>query len=448
MKKILLIGAGRSTPSLLRYLSRVAGLYDWKVVVGDLSKEHAEQMIQGLPNVEAIIFDIHNPSQREVEIAHADLVISMVPARFHAIVAKACVAHGTDMLTASYVSPDIAEMDVDARAKGMLILMECGLDPGIDHMSAMRVMNQISSRSGKLISFETFTGGLLAPNPEKDNPWEYKFTWNPRNVVLAGQGIIKFIHENRYKYIPYHRLFRRTEIIHIPGYGYFEGYANRDSLKYVDVYGLRGLHTLFRGTLRRVGFCKAWDIFVQLGATDDSYEMEHVAQMTHRDFLNSFLSFNPHDSVELRLAHYLQLDLDSDEMYKLRWLGMFSEEVIGLDQGTPAQLLEHILKKRWTMTEDDKDMIVMWHKFDFEEAGTQRQIQSYMVSIGEDAKHTAMAQTVGLPLGIAAKLILNKQISLSGVHVPILPEVYNPILNELTEAGIRFSEIETSPAHK
>lgn len=448
MNTILLIGAGRSTPSLIRYLNRLAESFGWKIKVGDLSESLVNQSIQNAPLVEGMVFDLHNPSQREIEIAHADLVISMVPARFHYIVAKACLAHGTHLLTASYVSPEIKEMDAEARRKNVLMLMECGLDPGIDHMSAMHVMNHISERSGRLISFETFTGGLLATDPERENPWDYKFTWNPRNVVLAGQGQIKFIHEGKYKYIPYHRLFRRTEIIHIPGHGYFEGYANRDSLKYLNVYGLAGIHTLYRGTLRRVGFSKAWDIFVQLGATDDSYEMDYVDKMTHRDFLNSFLSFNPHDSVELRLAHYLQLDLESEEMYKLRWLGMFTDERVGLTKGTPAQILEHILKKRWTMTQEDRDMIVMWHKFDFEVRGQNRQIQSYTVSVGEDSIHTAMANTVGLPLGIAARLILTDRITIRGVNIPILPEIYEPILSELATYGIKFEERELSSTIK
>ncbi|MEM8892553.1 MAG: saccharopine dehydrogenase C-terminal domain-containing protein, partial [Bacteroidota bacterium] len=334
------------------------------------------------------------------------------------------------------------EMDKEAREKGLLFLMECGLDPGIDHMSAMRVMDQIRAKNLELKGFETFTGGLIAPESTLDNPWEYKFTWNPRNVVLAGQGIVKFIQEGRYKYFPYHRLFRRIEMLHVPEYGYFEGYANRDSLKYLDVYKLRGINTLYRGTLRRPGFCKAWDIFVQLGATDDKYEMEGVDKMTHRQFINSFLSYDPHNSVELKLAHYMGLDLDGEEMFKLKWLGLFQEELIGLEKGTPAQILEHILKKSWSLKEEDKDMIVMLHLFDFIDQGKKRRVQSHMVVKGDDSLNTAMAKTVGLPMAIAAKQLLIGNMKAEGVQIPVIPEIYNPILDELSLLGIDFVERE------
>lgn len=294
-----------------------------------------------------------------------------------------------------------------------------------------------------MTGFETFTGGLLADNTVKDNPWQYKFTWNPRNVVMAGTGNVKFVQEGRYKYIPYQKLFKRTEVIHIPGHGYFEGYANRDSLKYLDLYDLRGIKTLYRGTLRRLGFCKTWDIFIQLGATDDTYEMEDVAQMTHRQFINAFLSYNPHDSIELKLAHYLNLGLESEEMYRLKWLDLFSDELVGLEKGTPAQILEHILKKKWTIDESDLDMIVMWHKFDFIENGRPKQIQSHMVAIGEDQVNTAMSKTVGLPMAIAAKMILKGELKLTGTQIPTQAEIYEPVLAELQNLGFDFQERET-----
>lgn len=441
MKHILILGSGRSADTLIRYLLQHCESHGWKIRVGDLDVEAARQKIGDHPHASAIRFDIHHINQRNQWIQEADLVISMLPARFHGLVAETCLHYGKNMLTASYVTEEIRQLDAEARRKGCMILMECGLDPGIDHMSAMQVIDQIRAEGHTLTGFETFTGGLLAPS-EDDNPWQYKFTWNPRNVVIAGSGGVKFIQEGTYKYIPYHRLFRRTEVIFIPGHGYFEGYANRDSLKYLDVYGLRGIRTLFRGTLRPPGFCKAWDIFIQLGATDDTYEMEDVANMTHRDFVNAFLAYNPRDSVELKLAHYLQLDLEGEIMYKLKWLGMFEHEPVGLTRGTPAQILEHILRKKWSLKPDDRDMIVMWHKFDFLDQGVPKRKNSYMVVKGEDASHTGMAQTVGLPLGIAARRVMEGKISLQGVHVPIEQEIYGPILDELSGYGITFHEVE------
>ncbi|MEM6801234.1 MAG: saccharopine dehydrogenase C-terminal domain-containing protein [Bacteroidota bacterium] len=442
MKQILIIGAGRSATTLIEYLLNVCELENWKLLLGDLNLDLAQEKIGESIAAEAFRFDAHDEANTDSWVAKADIVISMLPARFHALLARPCLKHKKHFLTASYVSDEIREMDAEAREKGLLFLMECGLDPGIDHMSAMRVMDDIRAKNYELKGFETFTGGLIAPESTLDNPWEYKFTWNPRNVVLAGQGIVKFIQEGRYKYFPYHRLFRRTEMLHVPEYGYFEGYANRDSLKYLDVYKLRGINTLYRGTLRRPGFCKAWDIFVQLGATDDQYEMEGVDKMTHRQFINSFLSYDPHNSVELKLAHYMGLDLEGEEMFKLKWLGLFNEDLIGLEKGTPAQILEHILKKSWKLDEEDKDMIVMLHLFDFIGEGRARRIQSHMVVKGDDTIQTAMAKTVGYPLGIAAKLLLTAKMQATGVQIPVIPEIYNPILDELSGLGIDFVERE------
>lgn len=442
MEKVLVLGAGRSATSLISYLLDQAEKFDWQIVVADYALQLAEDKVKQHPKGKAIAFNINDEAQRTEVISEADVVISMLPARFHPTVAEACLSFSKHLLTASYVSEEMKALDAQAKEKGLLFLNECGLDPGIDHMSAKKVIDQIRGKGYELRAFESFTGGLLKPNKEEDNPWEYKFTWNPRNVVLAGQGEVKFIQEGRYKYIPYNKLFRRTETIHIPGFGYFEGYANRDSLKYMDVYELAGIQTLYRGTLRRPGYCKAWDVFVQLGATDDTYQMEAVDKMTHRQFINTFLSYNPNDSVELKLAHYLKLDIDGPEMHKMRWLGMFEETLVGLQKGSPAQVLEQILKKKWTINDDEQDQIVMWHLFDYMDGDVHKQVRSAMVADGEDASITAMAKTVGLPLGIATKLLLQGKIEARGVQIPITPEFYNPILGELESLGFSFIEEE------
>jgi saccharopine dehydrogenase-like NADP-dependent oxidoreductase len=440
MQTILILGAGRSATSLINYLLLKSGDHNYQVVVADRDLPLVKKKLADHPNGKAVSFEIEKEQVLNELIGSSDLVISMLPARFHDNVARACIRIKKNMLTASYVSEELKSMEKEVEDAGIMFLMECGLDPGIDHMSAMREIDKIRANGNELTHFETFTGGLLAPQSELHNPWKYKFTWNPRNVVLAGQGTVKFIQEGRYKYIPYRKLFRRTEIVEIPGYGFFEGYANRDSLKYLDVYGLKNIKTLYRGTFRRPGFCKAWDVFIQLGATDDTYELENVAEMTHRQFINSFLSFNPDDSIELKLAHYLNLELNSEIMFKLKWLGMFKEEKIGLDNGTPAQILEHILKKKWSMGPDDKDLIVMWHKFVYKSNGRSKEANVYTVVQGENSEETAMAKTVGLPLGTAATLMLNGSILKRGIHVPIDSDIYTPILEELESAGITFIE--------
>lgn len=441
MKNILLLGAGQSASTLIEYLLKLSDNKGWNISIGDVDENLANE--KGKGRARGFAFNVTNETQLTDEVSKVDLVISMLPARFHMIVAHACLKLSKHLVTASYVNEEMKALDEEAKTKGLVFLNECGLDPGIDHMSAMQVIDRIRSKGNELIGFESFTGGLLAPT-EDENPWKYKFTWNPRNVVLAGQGIVKFIQEGRYKFIPYQRLFRRTEIVHIPKYGEFEGYANRDSLKYLDVYNLRGIKTLFRGTFRRPGFGKAWNIFVQLGATDDSYQMEGVEKMTHRQFINSFLSYNPGDSVELKLAHYLSLDLHGDIMHKLKWVGAFSEELVGLKEGTPAQILQTILKKKWTLNNEDRDMIVMWHKFNYIDKSNndkETEIHSSIVTIGEDTINTAMSKTVGLPLGIATKLILEDKVQSKGVLIPIIKELYEPILAELSEDfGFDFTE--------
>ncbi len=440
MKKILILGAGKSTPYLIKYLLEQSEINDWKIVLADSDIRQAQERLGRTSFGQAVRVDISDPNQSSVLIQEADIVISMLPAMFHFDVASLCLSNSKPLVTASYLTPAIQSLDRECREKGIFILSETGLDPGLDHLSAMQVIDQIRTEGHELTDFESFTGGLVAPECDT-NLWNYKFTWNPRNVVLAGQGTpVKFIQEGKYKYIPYHRLFRRTEVIEIPGYGRFEGYPNRDSLRYIDVYGLRGIGTMFRGTLRRAGFCRAWDVFIQLGATDDSYVLYDSENMTYRDFINSFLAYNPHDSVELKLMQYLHIDQDDPVMDKLKWLGVFDKVKIGLKNATPAQVLEHLLKDKWNMEPEDRDMIVMWHKFIYgdKNTGIKKLKTCSMVVEGHDQRYTGMAKTVGLPLGIATKMLLTGKMKLVGVHLPILKEIYQPVLEELKQYDIDF----------
>lgn len=441
MRNILVIGAGRSSSELIKYLLNKSTAEQLFVVVADISLENAQEHAQGHKNAKAILFDVFNGEQRREEIKKADLVISMLPARFHIEVAKECIEFGKHMVTASYVSKEMKALDAEARAKGLVFMNEIGVDPGIDHMSAMQVIDRIRDNGAKILLFESFTGGLVAPESD-NNLWNYKFTWNPRNVVLAGQGgAAKFIQEGTYKYIPYHKLFRRTEFLTLNGDGKFEAYANRDSLKYRSVYGLEDIPTMYRGTIRKVGFSRAWNIFVQLGMTDDTYTIEDSENMSYRDFTNLFLAYSPSDSVELKLRSYLKIDQDDVMWDKLLELDIFNpDKRVGLKNATPAQILQKILSDSWTLAEDDKDMIVMHHKFGYEIDGEKRQIESSLVVKGENQTYTAMAKTVGLPVAMAALKILNREITTPGVQIPITKEIYEPILKELEEFGIRFTE--------
>lgn len=441
MRNILIIGAGRSSASLIKYLLDKSTEEKLKIIVGDISIADAESKIENHPNASAIKLDVFNSAERKNAIKNADIVISMLPARFHLEVAKDCITFNKNMVTASYISDEMLALDEEAKDKGLVFMNEIGVDPGIDHMSAMKVIDEIHDNGGKMLLFESFTGGLVAPESD-NNLWNYKFTWNPRNVVTAGQGgAAMFIQEGTYKYIPYHKLFRRTEFLQINGSGNFEAYANRDSLKYRSIYGLENIKTMYRGTIRKIGFSRAWNTFIQLGMTDDTYTIENSEAMSYRDFTNLFLAYSPTDSVELKLRSYLKIDQDDIMWGKLVELDIFNpNKKVGLENATPAQILQKILSDKWTLEQDDKDMIVMHHKFGYSLNGKKHQIESSMVSIGENQTYTAMAKTVGLPVAIAALKILNKEIKTPGVQRPITKEVYTPILKELENYGIIFKE--------
>lgn len=441
MRNILIIGAGRSATCLIRYLLDKSSSEKLFITIGDISLGAAEKFTKNHTNAKGILLDVFNKDEREKAVKNCDMVISMLPARFHIEVAKDCITFGKNLVTASYISDEMQNLDKEAKAKGLVFMNEIGVDPGIDHMSAMKVIDNIRDKGGKLLLFESFTGGLVAPESD-DNLWNYKFTWNPRNVVLAGQGgAAEFLQEGLYKYIPYNRLFRRTELIKIDGYGKFEVYANRNSLKYHDVYGFKDILTLYRGTIRRVGFSRAWNVFVQLGMTEDGYTIPDSENLTYRKYVNLFLPYSPTDSVELKFRHNLKIDQDDLIWEKLEELDIFNDKKkLGIKNATPAQALQKILMDKWTLAEDDKDMIVMYHKFGYELDGETYQIDSSMLTMGEDQTYTAMAKTVGLPVAIAALKILNKEISTPGVLRPIAKEVYEPILEELENYGINFKE--------
>ena len=442
MKTILVLGAGLSSSTLIRYLLDHSCEFGWKIVLGDISHELASRKINKHPNGEAVQFNAHDPAQSAALIQKADVVISMLPAAMHSLVARSCIEHRAHLITASYVSDEIRALDEQAKAGGLLFLSEVGVDPGIDHMSAMRIIDRIKAQGGKIRAFESSTGGLVAPEND-NNPWNYKFTWNPRNVVVAGQGVSRFLHNGRIKYIPYHRLFNRTETVEIQDIGKFEIYPNRDSLKYRDIYGLEGVQTLFRGTMRRLGYSQAWDVFVQLGMTDDSYVIENSEGMTYREFVDSYLPYEKNIPIEAKLAKYLKIAEDSGIMAKLKWSGIFERTKIGLKRATPAQILQNLIEPKWKLAPEEKDMIVMYHLLEYEIDDIQKRLVSTLVVKGTDQEHTAMAITVGLPVAIAAKLLLTGRISAVGIQLPISREIYEPVLAELEEYGVRFVEEET-----
>lgn len=443
MKTILVIGAGRSATVLIDYLLKTAVSHDWSVLVADANKALADEKVEGHQRGTAHQLDVNDKHTRQELIGKADIVASLLPAHLHHIVAQDCIELRKHLVTASYVNSQMLKLNEAAKNANLIFMGEMGLDPGIDHMSAVQQIDAIRDEGGTLTSFKSYAGGLVADDCEGDNPWRYKFTWNPRNVVLAGQGTAQYFEHGEYKYIPYSRLFKQYELVEVPGSGLFEAYANRDSLLYRNAYRLTDIPTIKRMTLRKKGFCDAWSALVDLGLTDDSYPILDSEHLTYRQLVNAYLSSRTEgQTMRHAVAEFLGVGQSSSVLDKLEWLGLFKDEPIGLKKASPAQILQHLLLQKWTLLEEDRDLIVMQHEFEFMLKNKKHRRTSTMLLEGEDNVHTGMAKLVGLPVGIFVKLIAEGKVKQAGVHIPVSPEVYTPVLKELEGFGVIFKEQE------
>jgi len=443
MKKVLIIGSGKSSTIMVKYLSNNSERLNIKVTIGSSNFEKLRKKFIDCPNLELVELNVNNEIELENKIKENDYIISYVPAFMHPIVAKYCLKHRKHMLTASYVSKEIREMEREIKENGLIFLNELGVDPGIDHMSAMRIINRIKSEGGVLEAFYSNTGGLIAPEND-NNPWHYKFTWNPRNVILAGQGgPAKYKENGKIKYIPYTQLFKRTFRTTVLNYGEFDVYANRDSLIYESLYSIEGIPTLFRGTFRKPPFCQVWNIFVQLGLTENNYIIDNLDKLTFRDFLNMFLPDINSLTPEEKICKIFNLSVDSSEFHALKFSGIFDNNLIPLKEGTPAQVIQLLLEDKLKLEPGDKDMIVMQHIFKYTINNKKKELKSSLVVIGKDEVNTAMALTVGMPTAYALELLLTGKFNKPGVYIPVIPELYEPILNKLeSELNIMFIEEE------
>ena len=440
MNSILIIGAGRSSSALIRYVLEKAAEKGWTVIVADADPTLADRKVAGHPNGRAVWLDVNKANDRRDLIGRADVVVSLLPAHLHIEVAYDCIKLKKHLITASYVSQEMWRLGDEARSRELIFMGEMGLDPGIDHMSAMKIIDEIKGKGGKLTAFRSYTGGLIAPESD-NNPWHYKFTWNPRNVVLAGQGTAQFLENGKFKYIPYNRLFKEYRLIDVPGMGEFEAYANRDSLLYREVYGLEGIPNILRGTIRYRGFCDAWNALVKIGLTDGSYPILDSDKLSYHELMEAYLSEqNSVGSVKERIARLLREEVDSPVMRKLDWLGLFRKKRIRLPNASPALILENLLLEKWALRKEDKDMIIMQHEFEYELDGQNHMQTSTLVMKGNDEMDTAMARLVGLPLGIFVRLVMEGKIQSMGVNIPVMAEVYEPVLAELKEYGVVFED--------
>jgi saccharopine dehydrogenase (NADP+, L-glutamate forming) len=436
MKKILILGAGRSSVFLIEHLLLQAGK-TIELTVADQTLAGAEEKTGRNPLAATLALDVNNREALYAALAEHDIVISMLPATMHLFVAHACLAEGKHLFTASYVSPEMRMLHHEAAAKGLLFMNELGLDPGIDHMSAMQMFDKIKEDEGEITSFKSYCGGLVAP-VSNDNPWGYKFSWNPRNVILAGQGTARWLENGKLHYAPYHRLFSESESIHVPGYGAFDAYANRDSLGYIDAYGLHDIRTMKRGTLRQSGFCKAWNALVQMGITDDSFTLRIPDGTPWGSFSRAFLpGDNP--SWKQSLCALMHWQEDDHALAMLAYTGIFDDEhTISSAAGSPAHFLQQQLEQKWKLRKGDLDRVVMIHEVEYLRHGKQHQLSASLVLDGNSDTHTAMAKTVGLPLAVFTLLFVQGKIKATGVHIPVSKEIYEPVMEGLGELGISF----------
>jgi saccharopine dehydrogenase-like NADP-dependent oxidoreductase len=436
MQHILVLGAGLSSSYLIKYLLANVKKENWHITVADQSLALAESKIKKHPLAKAIALDVSNKEQREAEIKKADIVVSLLPPTLHILAAKECIKCKKHLVTASYISDEMKSLHNQALKADVLFLNEIGLDPGIDHLSAMEMIHGIQTKGGEIVSFKSYCGGLVAPEFD-NNPWNYKFTWNPRNVILAGQATAKYLEDAQVKFIPANRIFTQTEDVSVKGYGKFESYANRDSLGYIEPYGLMTAKTVLRGTLRRKGYSLNWNNLIKLGLTDDTFHIQHSHEMSYRNFLSAFIPGANNVNIEDKLSEFLNISKSSKEYKRITWLGLLSNDLIGLKNASPAQILQNLLQQKWKLEKTDLDMIVMKHEITYKIGSKIQKADSTLVVKGEDEVYTAMSKTVGLPLAIATKLILQGKIKSRGVQMPISEEFYKPILKELEKFGVR-----------
>jgi saccharopine dehydrogenase-like NADP-dependent oxidoreductase len=435
MKKVLILGAGLVARPLVDYLLEQPDLH---VTVADVEAGRAEKLVAGRPRGAAQVLDIADKAALAQAIGRVDLVVSMVPYTFHPVIAELAIEQGKSMVTASYVSPAMRALDARAQERGVVILNEVGLDPGIDHMEAMRVIHEVHDAGGKLLGFTSWCGGFPAPEANT-NPFGYKFSWSPRGVLLASKNSAKFLKDGRIVTIPAADLFARPEIIAIPGLGEFEGYPNRDSVAYREAYGIPEAQTVFRGTLRYPGWCETLKKMVELGLLEDTPKDRTGG--TFDGLMRELAGEAPGTDAPAAVAAKLGLAPGSAVMSRLAWLGLFESTPLPVPRGSALDNLTALMVEKLAYAEGERDMVVLQHEFLARtESGRTERIVSTLIDYGIPGGDSSMSRTVGLPAAIGARLILEGRIALPGVQSPLRPEIYGPILDELEKLGVRFDE--------
>jgi len=440
MQTILIAGAGKSSYYLIHYLLTQAQRQKWKVIVADGNIDAIKEKTKNHPSAEVAAFDITNNTEREILVRRADIVISLMPPHLHILLAKDCLKHKKHFITSSYVPEDIRAMQKEVKDAGLMFMCEMGLDPGIDHMSASQIIHGVQRVASVITSFKSYCGGLIAPEND-DNPWHYKFTWNPKNVVTAGMDGAKYLQNSKEIEVPYEELFSNNKKIKADGMGSLAYYPNRDSLSYLQQYNVPEARTFMRATLRHPSFCKGWDAIIKLGLTDQNDSL-NTTGLTYAGWLQSKNNIPANTNLQHAISKILDMPADDKVMGMLEWLDLFEDKQLPKGKFSSADLLLQLLLQKWEMNPFEKDMVVMQHEVEYTHKDRKNILTSSMVVIGENKEHSAMAKTVGLPMGILAKLVLTKRIKPpTGVHIPNMPSVFRPLLTELKHHGISFNEV-------
>jgi len=433
---ILIIGAGKSATVLIQYLQQKAVENDWYILLADGDEATAKNKWNNAPNGTALGVDIENEMDRQNLVQKADIVVSMLPAQLHFLVAKDCLHFEKPLFTASYVDDNMRSIATDIASKKLLFLCEMGLDPGIDHMSAMAIIDEIHEKGGKITSFKSHCGGLVAPESD-NNPWHYKISWNPRNIILAGKAGAIYLENGETVSKQYPEIFDQAPVVDLPGIGHLAFYPNRNSLSYIDTYQLHGLKDFVRTTLRYPAFCAGWNAIVQLHLTDETV----IDLAPNISVKNWFQGHIQQHGLEDLLKQFNQ---DPTIQEQLKFIGLFDAMIIPAQFNSNASILKWLLEDRWKLAATDKDLVVMLHEIEYSIGDRQFKLDSSMVLKGEDAMNTAMATTVGLPLAMGVCAYLKGEIQMTGLHIPIDARIYQPILKSLAEEGIIFEETLTA----
>jgi saccharopine dehydrogenase-like NADP-dependent oxidoreductase len=439
MQTILVAGAGKSSIYLIEYLLENASRNKWHIIVADGDADAIARKIGKHSRAEAAVIDINKKAEREPLVKRADIVLSLMPPHLHILLAKDCLKYNKNLITSSYISDEMKEMDAEVKAAGLMFMCEMGLDPGIDHMTASKIINSIRKVAGLILSFKSYCGGLIAPESDT-NPWHYKFSWNPRNIINAGMDGAHYLQNGKNIEVPYAKMFENNKKIKIPGLNALAYYPNRDSLKYLELYDVPEIKTFMRATLRYPAFCRGWNALMKLGLINDTDQIDTTG-LTYTAWVQQKIGYRGKTGLEKHVAEMLGLPEGDPTIGLLVWLGIFTDESLPGGVKSSSDILLELLLRQWKMNPADKDMVVMEHEIEYEHKGRMITLSSSMVLKGDGGDHTAMAKTVGLPMGILASLVLGGKLKPPvGVVLPVMQSVYRPVLRELEHFGIIFKD--------